>query len=94
MQELLELGAPALPDGYFYRVKQNFYGILCIEIRKAGRFKSRMIADSYSDPHLNTEGDPKQAILKGIRFALDNWGAKKEIAEMYSALHKWEGDHK
>jgi hypothetical protein len=94
MAEMLELGAPALPDGYFYRVKITSFGSLHIEIREKTKFFSYMHAELYADPARYPEYSAQEIIRRASLLVHKDWLAVSDSRLKRQALRKWEGDHK
>lgn len=72
MQEMLALGAPVLPSGYFYRIGIASFGYHKISIRKSCRFGSKKIVsvifhvDNYAEK--SCEKLIKTAAEKAIHY--------------------------
>jgi hypothetical protein len=93
MSELMALGAPALPDGLFYRIKVDPYtGQITIQIREdRKRFGSKMLESHfyYVDELTLAEmcEDTSEKYLKRTKTYRENNAKIK-------ALAKYAGDHR
>jgi len=94
MTEMLALGAPALPSGYFYRIGMAGFGYHKVAIRKKRRFGSAEI--SYCIFHVDDHGSssPEVVIRAAAEKAVEKWEYRQASMARHSAMDKWMGDHK
>lgn len=94
MTEMLALGAPVLPSGYFYRIGYAGFGYHKVSIRKQKRFGSKEI--SSCNFHLDDHGSatPEECIRAAAEMSVERWEAKQVSMARYKDLDKWMGDHK
>ena len=98
MSELIELGAPKLPKGYFYRIKLDSAGRIYIQIREdRKRFGSKFHHEQYY--FLNYLGDEHTWKLAGM--CIDTFEKFNEtyqrtqlVRNRYAEIEKFAGDHR
>lgn len=92
MAELVAAGAPDLPEGYFYRIRETSISNLKVEIRQQkGRWRSKLIADTYviHKPDVLAE----ESVVRACERVFETWqGAAAERAAYRSSL-PFLGDH-
>lgn len=96
MADLVALGAPELPEGYFYRItKDEPYELYELEIRKRGTFFSyRIIQEvingifTMNSPEVN--GDYDKALVLAAKRAYD--ASRGEYLDL-PAENRYVGDH-
>ncbi|MEU3986099.1 hypothetical protein AB0F77_39585 [Streptomyces sp. NPDC026672] len=91
MADLVSAGAPELPEGYFYRVRPESFGLLVVEIRRQGRWFSSQVESCVLRP-----GDwptAEDAIIHGCCRAVEWWGDRKADAQSLEAARAFHGDH-
>ncbi|MFD9442136.1 hypothetical protein [Streptomyces sp. NPDC060001] len=91
MAELVDAGAPELPEGYFYRVRPESFGLLLIEIRRQGRWFSACVESVHVRPG-NYE-TAETAVVAACTRAAEWWGTQRRDAEAQEAARAWHGDH-
>lgn len=94
MTEMLALGAPALPSGYFYRIGMAGFGYHKLTIRKERRFGSREIVNVIFHVDSMACGTLEEAIRSAAETAVEKWEFRKKSMVRHSAMNKWMGDHK
>ncbi len=94
MTEMLALGAPVLPSGYFYRVGLGGFGYHKLTIRRKRWLGSAEISSCVF--HVDDHGSekPEEVLRAAAENAFDKWEYKKESMARHSAMDKWMGDHK
>ncbi|WP_157841218.1 hypothetical protein [Streptomyces sp. NTK 937] len=92
MAELVAAGAPELPEGYFYRVRETSISNLRVEIRhQKGRWRSTFVEDAYV--HHDPGESAEESIVGACTRVFERWqGAAAERAA-YRATTKFLGDH-
>ena len=91
MAQLIAAGAPELPEGYFYRVRNTAIKSLKVEIRRARAVGSELLADTY----VIHENYPtaEAAIVRACQMAYEHWQERDEVAAKYRATTAFVGDH-
>ena len=86
-QEMLSIGAPELPAGYYYRVRSNTLGMFYVGIKKSRkRLWDKTIVDILGkrwSAHENRELTPQEAIVKTANLAY------AEAFSTQSATRSW-----
>jgi hypothetical protein len=91
MAELVEAGAPELPEGWFYRVKDDGMGFLEVEVReRRKRFGSRVLSTA-----IVREDDPngRRAVVAACHRAVSHLDANREHARRLRQASLFLGDH-
>ncbi|MEV4037706.1 hypothetical protein [Streptomyces umbrinus] len=92
MADLVAAGAPELPEGYFYRVRETSIDSLKVEIRQQRkRFGSRLIRETYV-LHERYDTAP-EAVVDACRRVHENWGLADAERAAYRAATAFLGDH-
>lgn len=102
-------GLPTLPEGYFWRVIEEEYAHVGIEIRRRRRFGSTVVIDMYvwhnwdgahpdsDEPILVSNVSDKEftpeAILRTAEYLLKKWRARDARALRYQANKALLGDY-
>jgi hypothetical protein len=99
MKRLMDLGAPRLPAGHFYRVRSNSFGQAYVEIRQERRFGSRLLAERRVPRTARRDAGPDVpvSVEDGLAYAARKaYEAVREDldADYWKALRAWEGDHR
>ncbi len=94
MTEMLALGAPALPSGYFYRIGMAGFGYHKLGIRKERRFGSREIVNVIFHVDSMACGTLEEAIRCAAEMSMEKWEFRKESMARHCAMDQWIGDHK
>lgn len=92
MADLVAAGAPELPEGWFYRVRETSISNLKVEIRRQkGRWRSALVADAYvlHDPEESTE----ESIVRACTRAFQRWQGAEADRAAYRATTAYLGDH-
>ncbi|WP_030997532.1 hypothetical protein [Streptomyces sp. NRRL F-5630] len=91
MADLVAAGAPELPEGYFYRVRQTLHVGYKVEIREQRRFMSRLVADTFvfEERHSNMES----AVVKACRYAAATMRERALRESKAATLRALAGDH-
>ncbi|MFE6493391.1 hypothetical protein [Streptomyces sp. NPDC057748] len=92
MSELVAAGAPVLPEGYFYRVRETSISNLKVEIRRQkGRWWSTLVADRYE---IHTpEESAEESIVMACTKAFERWQGTTAERSAYRATLPFLGDH-
>ncbi|MET7939662.1 hypothetical protein [Streptomyces sp. NPDC005302] len=91
MAALVGLGAPELPTGYFYRVKEDRYAGVEVEVREQRNWGSRLVAGVWVDP---TEfDDMAPAVVDACHRVCDAAAQTIETRAKYVSLRAFLGDH-
>ncbi|NYE44227.1 hypothetical protein [Streptomyces fulvorobeus] len=92
MAQLVAAGAPELPEGYFYRVRETSISNLMVEIRQQrGRWRSKLVTERYVLHGLKETAE--QSVVLACTRAFEQWqGAAAERAA-YKAATPFVGDH-
>ncbi|MFB8071102.1 hypothetical protein [Streptomyces californicus] len=92
MAELVAAGAPELPEGYFYRIRETSISNLMVEIRQQkGRWRSKLVADRYVIH--SADESAEESVIRACTKAFERWqGAAAERAAYRSSL-PFLGDH-
>ncbi|MFE5159125.1 hypothetical protein ACFY1A_17060 [Streptomyces sp. NPDC001520] len=91
MEQLVLAGAPELPEGWFYRMRE-VYGVgFKVEIRERTRFASRQVAEKY----VLERGfdDMADAVVDACLRARRSAATQAEMREKWRALSRFVGDH-
>jgi hypothetical protein len=91
MADLVAAGAPELPEGWFYRIKDDSMGCLEVEVReRRKRFGSRRLSAA-----LVREDEPngQRAVVSACRNAVRHLEAQKDHARRYRQASLFLGDH-
>lgn len=92
MAQLVAAGAPELPKGWFYRVKEASHGLgYKVEIREQRRLKSRHVASAYVIEERHT--DMEKAVVAACLIAHHKVQERAQQREKYAALEQFRGDH-
>ncbi|MFI0211985.1 hypothetical protein ACH4OV_25355 [Streptomyces diastaticus] len=91
MAELVAAGAPELPEGYFYRVRQESLGLLNVEIRRQGRWFSTRVESCPVRP--GSWPTAEEAVVAACCRAAEWWGLQRKDVEALKAARAWHGDH-
>ncbi|MGW6638490.1 hypothetical protein [Streptomyces cyaneofuscatus] len=92
MAELVALGAPELPEGYFYRVSSAMIkGYVRVSIRRARFIGSEQIETTVAA--LYRYDDELEAVVSGCRTAYQWWQEKEESTELAQRVQALYGDH-
>jgi hypothetical protein len=91
MGQLLLAGAPALPDGWFYRLRESIHVGYKLEIREQRRFGSRLVAEVHvlEERH----DDMTDAVVAACQRAHRTVEERAQQREKYAALSDLVGDH-
>lgn len=92
--ELLRAGAPALPDGYFYRIsRDSMGGFYNVDIRKRGRFLSVSVLGG-SRPFIPDDTiSPERFFALSCRHVFEGWQEFKADIEASVRAERFLGDH-
>lgn len=91
MAELVVAGAPELPDGYFYRVRESSSALLKVELRRQGRWLSGLVEDVYVRP--GSYATPKAAVVAGCKRIFEDWETRQANDAALRASRAFLGDH-
>lgn len=91
MADLVEAGAPKLPEGWFYRVHTTNIRSLKVEIREQRRFRSRAVADTWVLER--PEESAEESIVKACARAFKDWQEADAKRAAYRAVSAYIGDH-
>jgi hypothetical protein len=92
MRELVDAGAPELPDGWFYRVADTRLIGLVVEIREQRKhFGSRELEHAYV--HERNHDDAESAIVDACNRAYARLQGQVEARARFCALLPFLGDH-
>lgn len=92
MSELMELGAPKLPDGMFYRIRVGAYGQVYVQIREdRKRFGSRELESHFWYPDELTLGEMCASCYELYQ---KNHAVAIEMRAKYEEINKYVGDHR
>lgn len=101
MAELLSIGAPELPEGYYYRVRSNGWGYIFVAIRKERKWLDKTIhetmglQDSYDEVGLPIKLSPKASISKAANAAHKHvFETRISTRTWWDEFREFEGDHK
>ena len=98
MEETRGLGAPVLPEGYYYHVRSASLGSAYVSIRKSReRLWDRTVQEvsvCRYGPDVNTLKDPSVAIRDAAEEAYSLWTKKTPEQIWWEIYREWEGDHK
>ncbi|MGP3750868.1 hypothetical protein [Streptomyces sp. IBSNAI001] len=92
MADLVAAGAPELPEGYFYRVRETSISNLKVEIRRQkGRWRSALVDDYYVLHSL--EESAEESIVRACTKAFERWQGDAAERAAYRATTAFIGDH-
>ncbi|WP_143673785.1 hypothetical protein [Streptomyces sp. or20] len=92
MAELVAAGAPELPEGYFYRIRETSISNLMVEIRQQkGRWRSKLIADTYVIHKSDVPAE--ESIVRACERVFDEVQGADEERAAYRATTAFLGDH-
>jgi hypothetical protein len=97
MEEMRGLGAPALPDGHYYRVRSNEFGMIWVYIMKERKYlwnKSLMEARGKRYDTNDVLRSPDEVVYCAATTAHNLWKEKTPEQLWWSEFKEWEGDHK
>ncbi len=96
MASLVALGAPELTcPGHFYRVRRGLEGNVTLQIRREGRWFSRLVTQSAVSAHRDQE--TWEWLDKPISYEEALVGAAKaahKMAALRMEQDRWMGDHR
>lgn len=90
--DLIALGAPALPDGYFYRVRRGrLTGETYVHVRRSGRFFSWLVCRDFVRLRSYDKAETSIPVDVAVLTAACRAHAvcKEELRLAY-----WSGDHR
>lgn len=92
MADLVEAGAPELPEGWFYRIEDTGVVGLQVEIRQQRkRFGSRVLESTFVLEYKFP--DAQSAIIDACARAYERLQGQDEARARYRALLPYVGDH-
>ncbi|GAA0641436.1 hypothetical protein GCM10009548_02040 [Streptomyces malaysiensis subsp. malaysiensis] len=92
MEQLVLAGAPELPEGWFYRVREDRFGWPEVEIREhRRRFGSRQ--HTYALVRLDDYENVHDAVVAACVTAREKLHVDFELREKFRALGSYIGDH-
>ncbi|MFF1684486.1 MULTISPECIES: hypothetical protein [unclassified Streptomyces] len=91
MAELVDAGAPELPAGWFYRVRESLHLGFMVEIREQRRFGSRLVAETFV--HEERFDDMTAAVVSACRYAHARVQARALMRAKAAELKAFAGDH-
>jgi hypothetical protein len=103
MEEMRELGAPALPAGHYYHVRSDSFGGKYVSIKKERkRLWDQTVAESsgrdweYDDQGKAVRKLSPEEVIFNAAHAVHKSVYKTQPAERswWEEFRKWEGDHK
>lgn len=91
MADLVAAGAPELPEGWFYRVRESLHVGYKLEIREQHRFGSRLVVETYvlEERH----DDMVAAVVAACCGAYRTVEERAATREKFAALAQLAGDH-
>ncbi|MEV5079264.1 hypothetical protein AB0K74_10665 [Streptomyces sp. NPDC056159] len=91
---LVALGAPELPEGYFYRVKSSYIGT-AVEVRRKHRFGSAYVTETYVVTDRGPFGKltPEEALISACRRVARHVQAMADERAERDTLAEYIGDH-
>ncbi|WPH58253.1 hypothetical protein SEA_LUCKYSOCKE_105 [Streptomyces phage LuckySocke] len=94
MTEMLALGAPKLPSGYFYRIGMGGFGYTRLTIRRKRKIGSKEVAATLFHVDDSPNETAESLIVWAAEEAVKSWGYRKDSMARHTAMEKWMGDHK
>lgn len=91
MQELVQAGAPELPPGRFYRVRESLHLGYKLEIREQRRFRSRLVVEVFIVEELHA--DMTEAVVSACSHAYRVVQERAKRRDKFAALAQLAGDH-
>ncbi|MFJ9694921.1 hypothetical protein [Kitasatospora sp. NPDC101183] len=91
--DLSALGAPALPEGLFYRIRAHELGWVEFEIRERRRFGSRLVQGSEVHVDPSTHRTVADVLLQGCTTANDRRIAALNRRSMFARTADCAGDY-
>ncbi|MEV4939589.1 hypothetical protein [Streptomyces zaomyceticus] len=91
MAELVAAGAPELPEGHFYRVRESSNALLKVELRRQGRWLSALVDDVYVRP--GSYETPEAAVVAACKRVFEDWEARQADCAAFRASRSLLGDH-
>ncbi|MFD7776639.1 hypothetical protein [Streptomyces sp. NPDC059753] len=91
MRELVEAGAPELPAGWFYRVRETVHLGFEVQIRARRRFGSRLVAESFV--HEERYAVMTDAVIHACRRAHEQVQDRALMKAKAAELRPLAGDH-
>ncbi len=93
MKQMLDLGAPPLPEGFFYRIGTvGLDGVLCVSIMRERRHwllgDKRLMSARM---RLFTSGGDAVPVEKAVRLAAEEAFNDWDRGDV---IDRWKGDHK
>lgn len=101
LKQLMDLGAPTLASGYFYRVRTNALGLGYVQIRRHRRgWKSELLVErrvhrdtSWLETGPARELSAEEGIVNACVRAKDEVEKILDERDYWAAFRRWEGDH-
>ncbi|WP_158943564.1 hypothetical protein [Streptomyces sp. NRRL S-378] len=93
MAELVAAGAPELPDGWFYRIKDTHLVGLRVDIRRRRRVGSTAVRGAYSYVFHSQHDDAQSAVVAACTRAHEKWQAEADDIARFRAVTAYIGDH-
>lgn len=91
MEDFIRAGAPALPAGMFYRVRDTVIASLKVEIRARRRVGSRLVADAFVQHEAHATAI--DAVVSACARAHKRMLGRDERRARYLATTAYLGDH-
>lgn len=87
----MDLTLPALPEGYFWRLRSDSLGYMMVELRKKNkRWGSRLIEDGI----VQANPPVPNAIMRAAEWALKKFNAHQDTSAFMAEFRMYEGDYK